>query len=59
MALDQVLLPAASMACGARSSQGQRREMALSSPYVLSTAALLPPDEEYGRGGRTRCAADT
>ena len=28
------------------------------SPYVLSTAALLPPDEEYGRDGRTRCAAE-
>ena len=42
-----------------RSSQGQRREWqrCLSREPVLSTA-LLPPDEEYGRDGRTRCAAE-
>ena len=42
-----------------RSSQGQRREWqrCLSREPVLSTA-LLPPYEEYGRDGRTRCAAE-
>ncbi len=53
-----ILLPAASMACGARSSQGQRREMALSVPRARTCESNLPPDEEYGRDGRTRCAAE-
>ena len=35
-----------------------RWQRCLSREPVLSTA-LLPPDEEYGRDGGTRCAAET
>ena len=39
-----------------RSSQGQRLEMAaLSVPRARTFESNLPPDEEYGRDGRTRC----
>ena len=44
---------------GARCPKGSAREMERCprGEPVLSTA-LLPPDEEYGRDGRTRCAAE-
>ena len=42
---------------GARCPKGSAREAALSVPRARTFESNLPSDEEYGRDGRTRCAA--
>ena len=43
---------------GARCPKGSAEMAALSVPRARTFESNLPPDEEYGRYGRTRCAAD-
>ena len=43
---------------GARCPKGSAEMAALSVPRARPLDGTLPPDEEYGRDGRTRCAAE-
>ena len=43
---------------GARCPKGSAEMAALSVPRARTFESNLPPDEEYGRDGRTRCAAE-
>ena len=43
---------------GARCPKGSAEMAALLSREPVLSTALLPPDEEYVRNGRTRCAAE-
>ena len=43
---------------GARCPKGSAEMAALSVPRARTFESNLPPDEEYGRDGTTRCAAE-